>query len=195
LQLATMAARLVTGRAVVPHLVRGNGRPPPGGVPAFPALGIGPRSLALVLDGMSAVVNEQGGTAYAARIADPALAMGGKSGTSQVRHITQYERDHGVRKAADLPWKERDHALFVAFAPVGAPRYICAVVVEHGGETGVGGSAVAAPICRDVLIEVQRRDPARIPQPASVAQGALPETPVMAPVPPGSLAGSGPGRG
>jgi penicillin-binding protein 2 len=174
LQVATMAARLVTGRAVVPHLVRGDGHPSPGGdpeVPVFPTLGIAPRHLALMLDGMNAVVNEQGGTAYAARITDPALAMGGKSGTSQVRRITQYERDHGLRKAAELPWKERDHALFVAFAPVGAPRYICAVVVEHGGETGGGGSAAAAPICRDVLVEVQRRDPARrAPQPPSVVQ-------------------------
>ncbi len=163
LQMAIMTARLVTGRAVVPHLLR-EGRLPPGGdqqAPAFAALGINPRHLALVLDGMRAVVNEQGGTAYAARMSDPALAMGGKSGTSQVRRITQYERDHGLRKVTEIPWKERDHALFVAFAPIAAPRYICAVVVEHGGAAGGGGSAVAAPICRDVLIETQRRDPAR----------------------------------
>ncbi len=95
---------------------------------------------------MNAVVNEQGGTAYAARIKDAGFAMGGKSGTSQVRHISQYERDHGLRKEDEIPWKERDHALFVAFAPVGAPRYVCAVVVEHGGVEGGGGSAVAAPI-------------------------------------------------
>ncbi len=199
LQMTTMVARLVSGRAVVPHLVRGNGRPQPGDdqpPPGFSSLDVGTRSLALVLDGMNAVVNEQGGTAYAARITDPALAMGGKSGTSQVRRITQYERDHGLRKVADIPWKERDHALFVAFAPVGAPRYICGVVVEHGGVTGGGGSAVAAPICRDVLIEVQRRDPARrIPQPSSVAQAAPPATPVMAPTPAGSLAGGAPDRG
>ena len=120
---------------------------------------------------MNAVVNEQGGTAYAARITDPAYAMGGKSGTSQVRRITQYERDHGVRKASQVPWKERDHALFVAFAPVQAPRYVCAVVVEHGGESAGGGSAVAAPICRDVLLEAQRRDPARrVPQPDAMAE-------------------------
>src|SRR5205823_15080993 len=103
----------------------------------------------------------QGGTAYAARIKDTGQEMGGKSGTSQVRRISQYERDHGVRKAAEVPWKERDHALFVAFAPVGAPRYVCAVVVEHGGAEAGGGSAVAAPICRDILIEAQKRDPAR----------------------------------
>jgi penicillin-binding protein 2 len=184
LQIATMAARLVTGRAVVPHLVRHDGRLPPGGdrlPPAFPSLGISQHYLGLVLDGMSAVVNEQGGTAYSARITDPAMAMGGKSGTSQVRRITQYERDHGMRKASEIPWKDRDHALFVAFAPVGSPRYVCAAVVEHGGESGGGGSAVAAPICHDVLVEVQRRDPARrVPQPDSVVQSA-PATAVPAP--------------
>ena len=173
LQIATMVARLVTGRAVVPHFVRGSGVMAPGGdqsATAFPALGIEESALDLVLDGMNAVVNEHGGTAYAARIAEPGLAMGGKSGTSQVRSISQYERDHGLRKPEDVPWKERDHALFVGFAPVSAPRYVCASVIEHGG----GGSAVAAPICRDVLREVQRRDPARrVPATDSVAQSAV----------------------
>ena len=94
---------------------------------------------------------------------------------SQVRDITQSERDHGVRKSTEIPWKERDHALFTAFAPVGAPRYVCAVVIEHGGETGGGGSAAAAPICRDVLIEAQRRDPARrLPEPATVSEAPIP---------------------
>ena len=80
-----------------------------------------------------------------------------------------------MRKGDEIPWKERDHALFVGFAPVGAPRYVCAVVVEHGGDEGGGGSAVAAPIVRDVLLEVQKRDPARrMPQPDSVAAGAPP---------------------
>ena len=182
LQVATMAARLATGRQIVPHLVRSD-RLPPGGdrrVPNFAAMGVTPHFVSLVLDGMNAVVNEQGGTAYAARITDPAFAMGGKSGTSQVRRITQYERDHGLRKEDEIPWKDRDHALFVAFAPVGAPRYACAVVVEHGGVEGGGGSAVAAPIVRDVLLEVQKRDPARrVPHPDSVAQVAPPVSPPL----------------
>jgi penicillin-binding protein 2 len=180
LQVATMAARLATGRQIVPRLVRGAMLPPGGDrrLPSFSALGITSHFVSLVLDGMNAVVNEQGGTAYAARITDPAFAMGGKSGTSQVRRITQYERDHGLRKEDEIPWKERDHALFVAFAPVGAPRYVCAAVVEHGGVEGGGGSAVAAPIVRDVLWEAQKRDPARrVPHPDSVAQ-------VVAPTPP-----------
>jgi penicillin-binding protein 2 len=182
LQVATMAARLVTGRQIVPHLVRGAMLPPGGDrrPPNFTALGVTPHFMSLVLDGMSAVVNEQGGTAYAARITDPAFAMGGKSGTSQVRRITQYERDHGLLKESDVPWKDRDHALFVGFAPVGAPRYVCAVVVEHGGAEAGGGSAVAAPIVRDVLLEVQKRDPARrVPQPDAIAQVAPPAPPPL----------------
>jgi penicillin-binding protein 2 len=179
LQIATMVARLATGRAVVPHFVREGGIMPAGGdlvLPDFPTLDLDPAARARVLDGMNAVVNEPGGTAYAARITEPELAMGGKSGTSQVRRITQWERDHGLRKNEELPWKERDHALFVAFAPVGAPRYVCATVVEHGG----GGSAVAAPICRDVLRAVQLRDPARrVPPKGIVARSA----PVGAPPP------------
>jgi len=194
LQLATMAARLVSGRAVVPHLVRPDGRLPQGGdlrPPSFPSLGVSARNLGIVLDGMAAVVNDQGGTAYAARITEPGFAMGGKSGTSQVRRISQYERDHGIRKGTDVPWKERDHALFVAFAPVGAPRYVCAIVVEHGGESGGGGSAVGAPICHDILVEAQKRDPARrVPQPAPVAQTSGPQPPVAAPAAAAVEAGS-----
>jgi penicillin-binding protein 2 len=165
LQLATYLSRLVTGRAIVPRLTRDGGvmtadidAPPSRN---FPPVKLARRDLALVLGGMNAVVNEQGGTAYAARISEPGMQMGGKSGTSQVRRITKAEREHGLRKIKDVPWLERDHALFISFAPVSAPRYVCAVIVEHGGESAGGGSAVAAPICRDVLRETQKRDPAR----------------------------------
>ncbi|HEY9568079.1 MAG TPA: penicillin-binding transpeptidase domain-containing protein, partial [Thalassobaculum sp.] len=53
------------------------------------------------------------------------------------------------------PWRYRDHALFVGFTPVEAPRFAVAVVVEHGG----GGSSRAAPIAADVLRETLRIDP------------------------------------
>jgi penicillin-binding protein 2 len=61
-----------------------------------------------------------------------------------------------VIKNEDLPWQERDHALFIAYAPVHAPQYAIAVVVEHGG----GGSKVAAPIARDIMLETLKKDPA-----------------------------------
>jgi penicillin-binding protein 2 len=88
------------------------------------------------------------------RINEPGMEMAGKTGTVQVRRISKNERESGVMKNKDLPWKERDHALFVGFAPINEPRYAIAVVVEHGG----GGSLVAAPIARDILLEAQRRD-------------------------------------
>jgi penicillin-binding protein 2 len=179
LQLATMAARLVTGRAVEPRITRERGLMTGTGnfdkdAPEFSSLNLPPKDLKLVLEGMTAVVNEPGGTAYGARITDPAMAMGGKSGTSQVRRISQAEREHGLRKIKDVPWKERDHALFISFAPVSNPRYVCAAVVEHGGESAGGGSAVAAPICRDVLREAQKRDPARRIPPAGEYVAELP---------------------
>ena len=72
--------------------------------------------------------------------------MAGKTGTSQVRRLTAAERAAGITKNEDLPWRRRDHGLFVGFAPVHKPRYACAIVVEHGG----GGSKAAAPIARDI---------------------------------------------
>lgn len=110
-------------------------------------LGITPDHLRRVRDGMFAVVND-GGTAGRSRINDPAMVMAGKTGTSQVRIITAAERAAGVTRNDQLPWNRRDHALFVAYAPYDAPRYAIAQIVEHGG----GGSAVAAPIARDILM-------------------------------------------
>jgi penicillin-binding protein 2 len=97
---------------------------------------------------MFAVVNEKKGTAYASRIADKDMILAGKTGTSQVRQITTEERAAGIVKNEDLPWERRDHALFVGYAPYDNPRYAVAVIVEHGG----GGSAVAAPIARDIMM-------------------------------------------
>ena len=74
--------------------------------------------------------------------------MAGKTGTSQVRNITAAERARGVIRNDQLPWNRRDHALFVCYAPFEAPRYVVSVVVEHGG----GGSSVAAPVARDILL-------------------------------------------
>ncbi|HLY58669.1 MAG TPA: penicillin-binding protein 2, partial [Stellaceae bacterium] len=137
LQLATQVARLVTNRAVVARLFRAEGLMVPGqggeAGPDHPPLGCQPRNLEAVIRGMDAVCNEPGGTAYGARITDDGMAMGGKSGSAQVRHISAAEREHGALKGEmqlQIPWKERDHALFVAFAPVQAPRYVCSVVVE-----------------------------------------------------------------
>lgn len=160
LQLAVMTARLASGKAITPRLTRRLIAEGGGGdvfEPAdFPPLDLPARHLDIVRTGMDAVVNEPGGTAYSRRIEQEGLQMAGKTGTAQVRRITMAERRQGVIKNEDLPWRRRDHALFVAYAPVEAPRYCCSVVVEHGG----GGSTTAAPIARDILLKTQRRDPA-----------------------------------
>ena len=109
------------------------------------------------------VVSHKEGTASFGEV--KGYAVGGKTGTVQVRRITKAEREQGVKKNKDLPWKERDHAMFVAFAPIDAPRYAVAVVVEHGGS----GSKVAAPIARDILIKAQQHRSAR--------PGILPKAP------------------
>ena len=80
--------------------------------------------------------------------------MGGKTGTAQVKKITLKQRYAGV-KNADLPWKQRHHALFVGYAPYDNPRYAVSVIVEHGG----GGSRAAAPIARDILLQAQYGGP------------------------------------
>jgi len=156
LQLAVMTARLASGKAVDPRLLIGTGDPASGETadpPRFADLGFRPENLAIIRRAMDAVVNDRGGTAGGARIPLDHMAMAGKTGTAQVRRITRAERARGVVKNEDLPWRRRDHALFVAFAPTDKPRYALSVVVEHGGS----GSRAAAPIARDIMIEVQRR--------------------------------------
>jgi len=176
LQLAVMTARLANGgKAVVPRLTRPalaaqEAETPDGGEPPdeFPDMGISSAHMRVVQTGMDLVTNNIRGTAYRARINEKGWEMAGKTGTSQVRRITLAERAAGVTKNEDLPWRRRDHALFVAYAPVHAPRYAIAVVVEHGG----GGSKAAAPIARDILIETQRRDPSGTP-PIALVGGQL----------------------
>lgn len=148
LQMAVMAARLADGeRRVRPRLIKAvDGVPRPS--PSFERLRVAPEHLALIREGMDAVTNVRGGTAYAARIAEEGMRMAGKTGTSQVRNISVEERAAGVRDNEDLPRRLRDHALFIAYAPADAPRYAICVVVEHGGS----GSKAAAPIARDILI-------------------------------------------
>lgn len=154
LQLAVMTARLVNGGyAVKPWLTGYVGDVPTHDQP-WEKIGVKSKHLELIMKGMDRVVNYPGGTALGSRITDEGMGMGGKTGTSQVKRITADERARGV-KQEDLPWKFRHHGLFVGYAPVDNPRYVCAVVVEHGG----GGSAVAAPIARDLLLQAQKLNP------------------------------------
>ncbi|MEX0311986.1 MAG: penicillin-binding protein 2, partial [Tateyamaria sp.] len=148
LQLAVMTARLASGTAVKPRLIKTvDGIEQPSG--AGDSLGMNENNLRKMRRAMYEVVNDRRGTAYGSRIIEDAMRMAGKTGTSQVRNITAAERARGVTRNEDLPWDRRDHALFVNFAPYDNPKYAVAVVVEHGG----GGSKAAAPIARDVTLQ------------------------------------------
>ena len=165
LQLATYTARLATGRAIEPHLTRSiAGVLQPGSRPEdWGSLDLPERDLLLVREGMWQVVNEAGGTAPIARLGEGLGQMAGKTGSSQVRRVSRELREQrGGFKSENLPWEFRPHALFVGYAPHDAPRYVVAVVVEHGN----AGAATAGPVARDIMAETLRRDPVNRPEPA-----------------------------
>jgi penicillin-binding protein 2 len=170
MQLAVMTARIANGGyEVQPNLLLAKATPreelvppPPRDKPDALSLGLNPRFMTLVRQGMSDVVNAANGTANALRkdskgkLLEPDLRFAGKTGTAQVKRITEREREMGITQAS-LPWHLRHHALFVCYGPVDAPRYACAVIVEHGQ----AGGTTAGPIGRDVLVETMKRDPSR----------------------------------
>jgi penicillin-binding protein 2 len=171
LQLCTLAARLATGKAVSPRLTHQVGatlhsHPSPAPLP------FSDKAFAMVRQGMGLAVNAPGGTAYGSRILQPGFEMAGKTGTAQVRRITKEERQNGVIPQSKLPWAQREHALFIAFAPVDNPRYAASIVLEHGGNAHTEPQVQFA---RDVMLFCQQRDPARLP--AAYPTQAADETP------------------
>ncbi len=144
LQLAKMTAMLVNGlRPVTPHLIKKEGLTP------FASLGYSHKHCQVILNSMANVVNQPWGTAYRSRILEEGLEMGGKTGSTQVARITQQQRQDNTHN--DRPYFLREHALFVGYAPVHAPRFAVSVLVEHGGS----GAKVAAPLARDILTAAQ----------------------------------------
>ncbi len=109
-----------------------------------------------VKDAMYAATNEPGGTSYSSRLRDEKHMFAGKTGSSQVKRFTEAQREAEV-KQEDLEYKFRDHALFVAYAPVKDPKYAISVVVEHGGS----GSKSAAPIAKKVIQKIMERHSSR----------------------------------
>jgi penicillin-binding protein 2 len=106
-----------------------------------------------VKDAMFAATNEAGGTSFRSRYNDQKFMFAGKTGSSQIKRFTELQRELEI-KQKDIEYKDRDHALFVAFAPYSDPKYAISVVVEHGGT----GSGSAAPIAKKVIKKVLERD-------------------------------------
>ncbi len=155
LQQAVMTARLATGREVRPKLVRAIGSEDRTNVVRAPAIDLPQEYFDLVRDGMDAVINEAGGTATRSAVRGEGLSMAGKTGTVQVYSFSAAEREDGPREFDELPWRLRDHGLFVGYGPVDAPKYAVSVAVDHGG----GGSRAAAPRARAIMQYVLEKDP------------------------------------
>ena len=115
-----------------------------------------PENIKFVQDALFGATNEPRGTSYGSRLSKKEFIFAGKTGTSQVRRFTERQRELEI-KNEDLPYEQRDHALFVAFAPYHDPRYAISVLVEHGGS----GSRSAAPIAKKVIKKVLERHPLR----------------------------------
>ena len=98
---------------------------------------------------MFASTNDLRGTSYSSRIEDPKYQFAGKTGTSQVKRITKEARELDLN-TSQIPYDERDHALYIAFGPYKNPRYALSVVIEHGGS----GSSTAAPIAKKLFKEI-----------------------------------------
>ena len=104
------------------------------------------KNIKIIQDAMFASTNEVRGTSYKSRIDDLKYQFAGKTGTAQVKKITEKDRELDL-KTFEIPYEERDHALYVAYGPYKNPRYALSVVVEHGGS----GSSTAAPMAKKLF--------------------------------------------
>jgi penicillin-binding protein 2 len=104
------------------------------------------RNIKIVQDAMFSSTNEARGTSYRSRLNDPKYQFAGKTGTSQVKKITERDRELDL-KTFEIPYEERDHALFIAFGPYKNPRYALSIIIEHGGS----GGTVAAPLAKELF--------------------------------------------
>ncbi|MDA9598681.1 penicillin-binding protein 2 [Candidatus Pelagibacter sp.] len=104
------------------------------------------KNIKIIQDAMFASTNEVMGTSYRSRINDPKYQFAGKTGTAQVKKITERDRELDL-KTFQIPYEERDHALYVAFGPYKNPRYALSILVEHGGN----GSTTAAPMAKELF--------------------------------------------
>ena len=140
IQLCLMTAQIANGGyKIYPKIVVDNNNVPP--IDKFTPLYTNSKNIKIVQDAMFASTNEVRGTSYKSRIDDPKYQFAGKTGTAQVKKITERDRELDL-KTFEIPYEERDHALYVAYGPYKNPRYALSVIVEHGGS----GSTTAAPM-------------------------------------------------
>jgi penicillin-binding protein 2 len=142
-QLSLAFAQIVNGgKKIKPELIYRNDEKDI----KIPTLLAAQSHLKILMKALDNATNEPGGTSYRSRILGE-KKMAGKTGTSQVRVISEKEREEGIIKNRDLPWNKRDHGLFVGYGPSDKPKYAISVIIEHGGS----GSKAAAPIASKIF--------------------------------------------
>ena len=146
IQLCLMTAQIANGGyKIYPQLIAGQ-QIKNREIEKFSPLYDNPRNIRIIQDAMFGSTNEVMGTSYRSRIDDPKYQFAGKTGTSQVKKITEQERELDL-KTFEIPYEQRDHALYVAFGPYKNPRYALSILIEHGGN----GSTTAAPMAKKLF--------------------------------------------
>ena len=119
-----------------------------------------PKNIKIVQEAMFSSTNEIYGTSFKSRIDDPKYQFAGKTGTAQVKRISKRERELDL-KLEQIPYKDRDHALYIAYGPYINPRYALSIIIEHGGS----GSRTAAPMAKELFKLIIDRGELRDKQP------------------------------
>ena len=145
IQLCLMTAQIANGGfKIYPHIIVDENKESP--EDKYTKLFKDAKNIRIVQDAMFGSTNEVMGTSYRSRINDPKYQFAGKTGTAQVKKITERDRELDL-KTFEIPYEERDHALYVAFGPYKHPRYALSIIVEHGGN----GSTTAAPMAKKLF--------------------------------------------
>jgi penicillin-binding protein 2 len=149
IQLCLMTAQIANGGfKIYPKIVLDNGDED-NKKDKFEPLFKDPKNIKIIQEAMFSSTNEIRGTSYRSRIKDPKYQFAGKTGTAQVKRITKLDRELDL-KTFEIPYEERDHALYIAYGPYKQPRYAISILVEHGGS----GSAVAAPMAKKLFKKI-----------------------------------------
>ena len=155
IQLCLMTAQIANGgHKIYPEIIVDEDKEQPND--KFTPLYLDPKNIKIVQDAMFGSTNEVMGTSYRSRINNPKYQFAGKTGTAQVKKITERDRELDL-KTFEIPYEERDHALYIAFGPYKDPRYALSILVEHGGN----GSTTAAPMAKKLFKLIIDRHPLR----------------------------------
>ena len=118
------------------------------------------KNIKIIQDSIYSSTNEVMGTSYSSRINDLKYRFAGKTGTAQVKRITEEERELDL-KTSEIPYEQRDHALYVAYGPTKNPRYALSIIIEHGGSGGTTAAPIAKKLFKVIIDRHKLREEAK----------------------------------